>query len=601
MCGIIAIIAKEKNVLPLLLEGLEKLEYRGYDSAGVGFIQKGEVTVIKSVGKLQCLKTQLALTHSTSYLGIGHTRWATHGDITEGNAHPIKAGRVALVHNGIVENYLELRNFLKHFNIRCETETDTEVIPQLLNLYIEQGKSIEEAVYNTINKLEGTFALAALIESDTIICAKRGKNLVLGYLNGEIYLASDAYTLSLFVTQIVNLEDDDYAIFTDEKVLIFNKGLVVERKETLISKRYFNPYGYFGFKHILLQEIFEQPNVIKETLANFQTKTLDELTLRLEEVTTITIIACGSSYFAGYIAKYWLENLTDIRVYVEIASEFKYRNNNLLTQELTIFISQSGETADTYAALKFLKEKNQHYISIVNTPESSIARASKTVIYTQAGIELSVAATKTFISQLLVLLCLTATLANKKHIPNNITEILENISYYIENTLQRGAKFLEKAVQVISAAHSVIYIGRGISYGVALEGALKLKELSYIHAEALPAGELKHGPIALVSENIPIVAIAPFDEVFKKTLSNIMEIKARKGKIIILTDSKGVASLMELSCLANITIIEMPCAPSFITPIIYTIPLQLLAYYVAVEKGNDVDRPRNLAKSVTVE
>jgi len=608
MCGIIGAIAT-KDVSPILLEGLKRLEYRGYDSAGIATLSSGGGLLCRrSEGKLNMLEQEVRRNPIEGTIGIGHTRWATHGRPTKNNAHPHYTDKVAVVHNGIIENFQELRNNLKAKGHVLTSNTDTEVIPHLITDYLEQGASPEEAVANTIKLLSGTFALAILFAGKErfLIAARRGSPLAIGHGEGQMYVGSDALALAPFTSSITDLEDGDLAMISESGATIRDGQNHHITRHIRHSAYPSATLGKAHYRHYMLKEIHEQPEVLMDTLMNYidpksKTILLPEFPFALADIKQATIVACGTSHYAGMIGKYWLEKYAKVPVTLDIASEFRYRDSPMKKGGLSLFISQSGETADTLAALRFAKDHNQHIVSLVNVAESTMALASDTVLPTLAGVEIGVASTKAFTTQLLVLACLTLAFAKARK-TLSVKEQDEAVEALIQlpgliTSLFQHEDTIKKLVHQIRDAHDVLYMGRGTSYPVALEGALKLKELTYIHAEGIAAGELKHGPIALVDEKVPVIAIAPSDALFEKTCSNIQEVSARGGRIIAFCDVKGAETLKEI---ATHTIV-LPESHPLTAPLVYTIPLQLLAYHVAVAKGNDVDQPRNLAKSVTVE
>jgi glucosamine--fructose-6-phosphate aminotransferase (isomerizing) len=607
MCGIIGAIVKE-TVTPRLLEGLLRLEYRGYDSAGIGTLVSGRIECRRAEGKLTNLTERLKREPVRGTIGIGHTRWATHGLPTESNAHPIATNRVAVVHNGIIENFQALRADLTEFGYGFQTDTDTEAVAILTTYFLDRGLGPQEAVAQTLARLEGAFALAFLFagEHDLLIGARRGSPLAIGYGDGEMFLGSDALALAPLTRRITYLDEGDWAVVTASKATIFDaKSREVERPirksaawSALISKG--------NYRHFMQKEIFEQPAVIGDTInaiVNPATRTvhLPELPFVLGDIERVSIIACGTSWHAALVAKYWLERTARIAVEVDIASEFRYRAPAMPRGGAAIFISQSGETADTLAALRYARGQSQHIIAVVNQPESSIAREADVVLPTLAGPEIGVASTKAFTTQLAVLAGLTIAIARARgaithaHAAELVGHLCE-IPLHIAEVLNHQERLSEIA-QTIAGARDVLYLGRGGAFPLALEGALKLKEISYIHAEGYAAGEMKHGPIALIDESVPIVVLAPNDDLFEKTLGNIEEVMARGGRVVMISNRAGVARLAGRLAYG----IAVPECDPFVAPLLYTIPIQLLAYHTAVIKGSDVDKPRNLAKSVTVE
>jgi glucosamine--fructose-6-phosphate aminotransferase (isomerizing) len=607
MCGIVGIISKN-NVAQHLLECLRRLEYRGYDSAGMATIDNGCIERRRTEGKLVNLEMLLKDKPLQGNIGIGHTRWATHGVPNEINAHPHATGKVAVVHNGIIENFQILRDELEVAGHSLISDTDTEVIAHLITHYLEIGQSPEDATAATLGRLEGAFALGIIFsgEHNLMIAARQGSPLAIGYGEGEMYLGSDALALAPLTRRITYLEDGDWA-------LIHNDGVVVRDQNGIIIKRPIQKTtitgalnGKEGYAHFMLKEIYEQPQVIGDTLHSFfnpvdQTINLPNLPFDLAMLPKITILACGTAFYAALTAKYWIEKIARVPVEVDISSEFRYRGMVMPEGGLAIFISQSGETADTLGALRYCREQGQKILSIVNVPESTIARESDAVLQTNAGPEIGVASTKAFTTQLTVLACLTIVIARAKGSINHDREAalataLTEVPARAAEVLNHDEHLKELAAE-ISLARDVLFIGRGTSYAIAMEGALKLKEISYIHAEGYAAGEMKHGPIALIDNNVPVIVIAPSDELLDKTSSNMQEVIARGGRVFFLTDTSGEK---KLGILAAHTI-ALPDVDPFVAPILHAIPVQLLAYHSAVAKGTDVDQPRNLAKSVTVE
>jgi glucosamine--fructose-6-phosphate aminotransferase (isomerizing) len=607
MCGIIGIIA-QKPVASELLEGLRRLEYRGYDSAGVATLTGDHIERRRAEGKLANLVARVEREPVQGTIGIGHTRWATHGQPIEKNAHPIATDRVAVVHNGIIENFQTLKRELVSLGHRFHTETDTEAVAILATHHLAQGHTPKEAVARTLQRLEGAFALVFLFagEHDLLICARRGSPLAIGYGDGEMFVGSDALALAPLTRRIAYLEEGDWAVVTSREVAIFdreNRKVEREVRETALSGALI---GKGNYRHFMQKEIFEQPAVIGDTLRALinpasRSVHLPELPFALGEIGKITTLACGTAHHAGLIAKYWLERIARIPVEADIASEFRYRAPAMPRNGAALIISQSGETADTLAALRYCREAGQKIIAIVNQPESTIAREADIVLPTLAGPEIGVASTKAFTTQLAVLAAFTVALARARGTIDAALEAalagqLAEIPSRVSEVLHHDERLQEIAAE-IALARDVLYIGRGTAYPLALEGALKLKEISYIHAEGYAAGEMKHGPIALIDDAVPVIVLAPPDDLFEKTLSNVEEVMARGGRVVMISDAAGVARLEGRGAFG----IAVPhCAP-FVAPLLYAIPIQLLAYYVAVLKGTDVDQPRNLAKSVTVE
>ncbi|MGH6989477.1 MAG: glutamine--fructose-6-phosphate transaminase (isomerizing) [Stellaceae bacterium] len=609
MCGIIGIIGR-KEVAPLLIDGLRRLEYRGYDSAGIATLAPadGHIERRRAEGKLDRLIERLAAVPVAGRIGIGHTRWATHGVPSETNAHPIASDRVAVVHNGIIENFQALKDELVALGHTFETDTDTEVVVRLVTQYLHDGLGPAAAVAKALPRLDGAFALLMLFAGidDLLIGARRNSPLAIGFGDGEMYLGSDALALAPLTRRILYLEEGDWAEVSRTGVTVRNgDGAVMERpvRETALSGALI---GKGNHRHFMKKEIFEQPAVIGDTLNEFVNPAtrrivLPTLPFDLKGLPKITILACGTAYHAGIVAKYWIEGLARVPVEVDIASEFRYRAAAMPAGGLAILVSQSGETADTLAALRYARGQGQHILGVVNQSESTIARESDIVLGTHAGPEIGVASTKAFTTQLAVLACFTIALARAR---GAIEPALEAaLSVALAEVPGRAGELLNEDDRIaalaatIAEARDVLYLGRGTSFPLALEGALKLKEISYIHAEGYAAGEMKHGPIALIDENVPVVVIAPRDSLFDKTLSNVEEVIARGGKVVLISEASGLRRF-DGRLLAGIEV--PPCEP-FVAPILYAVPIQLLAYHVAVLKGTDVDQPRNLAKSVTVE
>ena len=608
MCGIVGILSKEKDAAPLLVEGLKRLEYRGYDSAGVATLVDGKLERRRAEGKLVNLADKLAKQPLHGTVGIGHTRWATHGGATERNAHPHITNDVAVVHNGIIENYQELKEELEKSQFRFESDTDTEVIAHLVTFYLRQGMKPQAAVDQALTRLRGAFAIAMIFsgEKDLIIGARFGTPLAIGYGKGEMFMASDSYALAPLTDKISFLEDGDRVEMSRSGVTIRNiEGKKVER-EVRVTAQSGALTGKGEYRHFMEKEINEQPAVIGDTLNTYINPATGHITMPdnimdIAGAPKITISACGTAYYAGFVAKYWLEQIARIPTEVDIASEFRYREAPLPAGGAALFISQSGETLDTLEALRYSKRQGQKCVAILNTIESTIERESNAVLRTLAGPEVGVASTKAFTTQLTTLACLTVALAHKRGAisaerEKQLTDALREVPSRVAELLGHDEKIREMAKH-IAEARDVLYLGRGTSYPIALEGALKLKEISYIHAEGYASGELKHGPIALIDNGVPVIAIAPYDALFEKTASNAQEVIARGGKVLLISDKQGIAKLKDKSAWT----IEIPECDPFVAPILYTIPVQLLAYHVAVIKGTDVDQPRNLAKSVTVE
>ncbi|MCA1378363.1 MULTISPECIES: glutamine--fructose-6-phosphate transaminase (isomerizing) [unclassified Bradyrhizobium] len=608
MCGIVGILGREP-VAEQLVDSLKRLEYRGYDSAGVATLEGKHLERRRAEGKLKNLEKRLEAEPLKGTTGIGHTRWATHGKPTVNNAHPHATERVAVVHNGIIENFRELREELEKKGTVFHTETDTEIVLHLVDDLLTRGNKPVEAVKLTLARLRGAFALGFIFagDNDLMIGARNGPPLAIGYGDGEMYLGSDAIALGPFTDTISYLEDGDWVVLTRKSAAIFDKdGHAVQRDKirhaastSLVDKA--------NYRHFMAKEIHEQPEVVGHTLARYVDMATERVALPValpfdfKNIQRINITACGTASYAGFVAKYWFERFARLPVEVDVASEFRYREAPLRKGDLAIFISQSGETADTLAALRYAKAEGVHTIAVVNVPTSTIARESETVLQTLAGPEIGVASTKAFTCQLMVLanLAIAAGKArgelsdeDETKLVHGLVEVPRLMADALTSELQ-----IEKLAHRIAKSRDVLYLGRGTSFPLALEGALKLKEISYIHAEGYAAGELKHGPIALIDETMPVVVIAPHDRVFEKTVSNMQEVAARGGNIILMTDAKGAAE----ATVESLVTIVMPDMAAAFTPMVYAVPVQLLAYHTAVVMGTDVDQPRNLAKSVTVE
>ncbi|MDD3021672.1 MAG: glutamine--fructose-6-phosphate transaminase (isomerizing) [Alphaproteobacteria bacterium] len=608
MCGIIGIVST-KNIVPSLVEGLKRLEYRGYDSAGVATLEDGNIVRCRAEGKLANLEERLSQHPMTGTIGIGHTRWATHGEPTENNAHPHATKRVAVVHNGIIENYADLKEELMAHQVRFETDTDTEVIAHLVDQYMTQGDSPEDAAHKAFDRLRGAYSVVLMFTGETnlLIGARQGTPLAVGYGDGEMYVASDSYALSPFTRKISFLEDGDRMVVTNDNIKLMNAKRKPVDRPVRITAQSGATAGKGEYRHFMLKEIYEQPSVIADTLNSFVNPATNRISIPNEVLEAmlraprITLIACGTAYYACLVAKYWFETIARVPCEVDVASEFRYREAPLPSDGLAIFVSQSGETLDTLEALRYCKRERQMCLSIVNTIESTIERESHLCLHTLAGPEIGVASTKAFTTQLTTLACLALSLASTKGVISQAQEA--DHAYELRAMPKIAAAILSHDAQIndiakeISVARDVLYLGRGALYPLALEGALKLKEISYIHAEGYASGEMKHGPIALIDDQVPVVVLAPSDRLFEKTASNVQETIARGGKILLITDEKG-AKQLGTACTWTVTIPEMH---PFITPILYALPIQLLAYHAAVAKGTDVDQPRNLAKSVTVE
>jgi glutamine---fructose-6-phosphate transaminase (isomerizing) len=607
MCGIIGILGSEP-VAEEMVEALKRLEYRGYDSAGVATLESGHLTRRRAEGKLKNLEKRLMSEPLAGHSGIGHTRWATHGKPNEVNAHPHATDKVAVVHNGIIENFRELREELQKKGHKFTTETDSEVIAHLVTDEMKQGRKPAQAVEAALPRLRGAFALAFLFEGedDLLVGARKGSPLAVGYGKGEMFLGSDAIALAPFTDTVSYLEDGDWAVLSRKGATVHDvNGRQVQR---LVQKS--NASAFLvdkgNHRHFMAKEIHEQPEVVGHTLAHYLDMTAErvripELPFDFATIDRITISACGTAYYAGLVAKYWFERFARLPVEIDFASEFRYREAPFSPGGLAVFVSQSGETADTLATLRYAKEQKQHVLSVVNVPTSTIARESDIVMPTLAGPEIGVASTKAFTCQLAALACLAVAAGRRRGVlsqddERKLVRALIELPRHMSEALKLEPQ-IELLARDLAKARDVLYLGRGTSYPIALEGALKLKEISYIHAEGYAAGELKHGPIALIDETMPVIVIAPYDRVFEKTVSNMQEVAARGGKIILVTDPKGAAEAT-VESLATLVLPEMP---STVTPLVYAIPVQLLAYHTAVMMGTDVDQPRNLAKSVTVE
>ena len=608
MCGIVGILGRE-TAAPLVVEALKRLEYRGYDSAGVATLENGHITRLRAEGKLRNLANKLQEHPLSGTIAIGHTRWATHGKPTENNAHPHATDKLAVVHNGIIENFRELRQMMEGEGIVFKTETDTEVVAQLVTRELSSTNDPQTAVARALPQLRGAFALAFIFEGepDLMIGARQGAPLAVGHGDGEMYLGSDALALAPFTDTITYLDDGDWVVMSRTKAEYRNAdNKPVERKSQKTSAGAFL-VDKGNHRHFMAKEIHEQPEVVGRTLAHYLDMTNAAVRLPFDlpfdwkDLSRLTISACGTAYLAGYIAKYWFERYARLPVEIDVASEFRYREAPLPETGLALFISQSGETADTLAALRYAKENGQKVLSVVNVTTSTIARESDVVAPILSGPEIGVASTKAFTCQLAVLACLAisagvarGTLAAKE--ASRLVNELILTPGRISEALHREAPIKEIA-QKLTKASDVLYLGRGTAYPLALEGALKLKEISYIHAEAYAAGELKHGPIALIDEKMPVIVLAPHDPLYEKTISNMQEVAARGGNIILIAEDKAA----EESGLKGLAHVAMPAMASDFAVIPYSIPIQLLAYWTAFLMGKDVDQPRNLAKSVTVE
>lgn len=607
MCGIIGIVGKDE-VADRLVDGLRRMEYRGYDSAGVCTVQDGQLVRRRAEGKLGNLVKELIQNPAQGQVGIAHTRWATHGAPTTSNAHPHATGEVALVHNGIIENFKPLRDELTARGRSFESETDTEVVAHLVSEQVEAGLSPADAVKAVLPRLRGAFALAIAFRQhgDLLIGARLGSPLVVGYGDGEMYLGSDALALAPLTQKIAYLDEGDWVIITREGAQIFDRDNRPVTREITTSGVSAAAIEKGNYRHFMQKEIFEQPTVVAQTLSSYirpleQMVALPQMDFDLSMINRVTIVACGTSFYAGMVAKYWFESFARVPVDLDFASEFRYRNPVLEAGGLALFISQSGETADTLAALRHAKAEGQKIAVVVNVPTSSMAREADLLLPTHAGPEIGVASTKAFACQLAVLAALAAHLAvvkgkmsrdEEREVVKHLTEAPAAINAALAHDGDIAAM-----AHLIAPARDVLYLGRGPDYPLALEGALKLKEISYIHAEGYASGEMKHGPIALIDEAVPVIVLAPSGPLFEKTVSNMQEVRARGGKVVLISDAEGIAEAGE-GCMATI---EMPSVHPLIAPLVYAVPVQLLAYHVACAKGTDVDQPRNLAKSVTVE
>lgn len=604
MCGIIGILGKHE-VAPLLVESLKRLEYRGYDSAGIATVNHGHLERRRAVGKLANLSDLLVHEPLPGKSGIGHTRWATHGAATVTNAHPHMSGPVAVVHNGIIENYRALREELAAAGLTPETQTDTETVALLTRMFMDRGEDARTATVSTLKKLEGAFALLWIFEGedDLMIAARKGSPLAIGHGEGEMFVGSDAIALAPFTDRITYLDEGDYAFVTRAGVEIFDQaGRRANRAEARIDLGA-TRVEKAGFKHFMAKEIAEQPVVLADALTHY----LPEGTINLPEtldfrgLDRLTLVACGTAFYACSVAKYWFESLAGLPCEIDVASEFRYREPPLPHNSFALFVSQSGETADTLAALRYCKDKVAKIVSVVNVATSSIARESDVALPILAGIEVGVASTKAFTCQLLTLAVMALKAGRDRgHLSDE--DFAAHVAALktlpgLMNAALSGAPRIAKLAEQIAEAQDILFLGRGVMYPLALEGALKLKEISYIHAEGYASGELKHGPIALIDRTVPVIVLAPHDRLFDKTVSNMQEVMARHGKVLLISDARGIAAAGE-GAWESLT---MPEVAEPFAPILYALPAQLLAYHTAIAKGTDVDQPRNLAKSVTVE
>ena len=607
MCGIIGIVSNEP-VADRLVDGLRRMEYRGYDSAGICTIDNGQLVRRRAEGKLANLVSVLSDDPVPGNVGIAHTRWATHGAPTESNAHPHATAHLALVHNGIIENFKELRDELTASGRSLESDTDSEVVAHLVSAELEKGLAPADAVQAVLPRLRGAFALAITFKdyADLLIGARRGSPLVVGYAEDEMFLGSDALALAPLTQKIAYLEEGDWVIISRDGAKIFDEENAPVEREITTSGASAAEVEKGNYRHFMQKEIFEQPTVVAQTLSSYLRQSdnsvaLPQIDFDISEVRRITIVACGTSYYAGLVAKYWLETFARVPVDIDVASEFRYREPVLEAGGLALFISQSGETADTLAALRHCKDNGQTIAVVVNVPTSSMAREADLLLPTHAGPDIGVASTKAFTCQLAVLAAFAAHMAVAKGKMSRAEE-----EAVVEHLLEAPASLnsalahdddIAAMAHLIAPARDVLYLGRGQDFPLAMEGALKLKEISYIHAEGYASGEMKHGPIALIDDAVPVIVIAPSGPLFEKTVSNMEEVRARGGQIVLISDAPGIAAAGE-GCIATI---EMPQVHPLIAPLVYAVPVQLLAYHVACVKGTDVDQPRNLAKSVTVE
>jgi glucosamine--fructose-6-phosphate aminotransferase (isomerizing) len=608
MCGIIGIVGHEPAA-PQLIDALKRLEYRGYDSAGVATLEHGVLTRRRAQGKLKNLEARLVHEPLAGTIGIGHTRWATHGRPTENNAHPHATERLAVVHNGIIENFAELRRELQAKGAKFVTETDTEVVAHLVSQEMDKGASPVDAVKAALPRLRGAFALAFLFagEENLLIGARKGSPLAIGFGDGAMFVGSDAIALAPFTDTVSYLEDGDWVIVTRDNAEVHDaKGDVVQRA-VLKSQAAVMHIDKGNHRHFMAKEIFEQPEVIGHTLANYIDMAAERVALPMalpfdfRALNRISLAACGTAYYACMVAKYWFERFAHLPVEVDIASEYRYRGTPLGPGGLAIFVSQSGETADTLASLRYAREHKQHVLSIVNVPTSTIARDSDVVMPTLAGPEIGVASTKAFTCQLAALATLAIAAGRARGVlaesdEKKLVHALIEVPRHIAEALALEPQ-IEVLARDLAKCRDVLYLGRGTSFPIALEGALKLKEISYIHAEGYAAGELKHGPIALIDETMPVIVIAPYDHIFEKTVSNMEEVAARGGRLVLVTDVQGARAANSKPWVT----LTLPTMPATVTPLVYAVPVQLIAYHTAVIMGTDVDQPRNLAKSVTVE
>ena len=608
MCGIVGMIGRTP-VADRLLDSLRRLEYRGYDSAGIATLEDGKLARLRAEGKLKNLQERLARQALNGMIGIGHTRWATHGRPTEANAHPHATDAVAVVHNGIIENFRALRQELNDDGVTFKSDTDTEVVVHLITRELNAGQSPIDAVFSVLPRLQGSFALVFLFrnELDMLIGARKGSPLAVGHGDGEIYVASDAIALAPLTRTISYLEDGDLAVLRRDGIEVRDSDRRVTIRPVLESSVSTTPAAKGNYRHFMIKEIYEQPEVVGQTLEHYIDASVERIDLAARlpfdfaALSKLSILACGTAYYAAFIAKYWFEIYARLSVEVDLASEYRYRATSLSPGDVSMFVSQSGETADTLACLGYASQRGGHTLSVVNVPTSSLARKSDVVMPTLAGPEIGVASTKAFTCQLAVLACLAIAAGRARGVISPLQEqMLVRSLRDVPRLMHRALEFerdIETLARQLAESRDMLFLGRGTSYPLALEGALKVKELSYIHAEGYAAGELKHGPIALIDETVPVVVIAPYDNVFGKTVSNMQEVTARGGNVILITDRQGQTAV-PIRPYRNIL---LPNMPAFITPLVYAIPLQLMAYHIALRRRTDVDQPRNLAKSVTVE
>jgi glucosamine--fructose-6-phosphate aminotransferase (isomerizing) len=606
MCGIVGILGREP-VAHDLVDALRRLEYRGYDSAGIATVENGHLERRRAEGKLRNLEARLAAEPLNGLVGIGHTRWATHGRPTEDNAHPHMSARVSVVHNGIIENFSELRKELIELGHRFESETDTETVVHLLTQKLNEGLAPKAALQATLDRLRGAFALGIVIagEDDLLLAARQGSPLAIGHGDGQMFIGSDAIALAPFTDTVTYLEEGDFAVIRRAGAEIYDRdGNAVERVAVKSSANAFL-VEKGNHRHFMHKEIHEQSEVVARTISHYLDMasfevSMPEFGVNLKTLERITISACGTAFYAGLVGKYWIEKYARVPVEIDVASEFRYRTPPLPKTGLSLFISQSGETADTLATLRYCKSEGQTIASVVNVPTSTIARESDIVLPTLAGPEIGVASTKAFTCQLATLAMFAVQLARARETitpqkERDLLQSLTSVPRLMADILEDESQY-DRISHQLSGARDVLYLGRGHSFALALEGALKLKEISYLHAEGYAAGELKHGPIALIDEDVPVIVVAPRDELFEKTVSNMQEVAARGGKILMISDAPPEAAGCELA-----DHIQLPPTDDFVSPLVAAIPLQLLAYHTAVHMGTDVDQPRNLAKSVTVE